>query len=166
MVAACVVVLVYWLHFLTMLPMVVLWGGLALRVRLPPRQLLRVVLYRIVMRVLAEADAFVRRNEATPWYVRSGYKLASVVRSMPHEDAAWAVACAAERQAWLMLLKAFVLGVMPILGVAFVFRSVFTFGRLLDETAHLTVWDAPLYPIAAIADALFGTEFRALLLHR
>jgi hypothetical protein len=64
---------------------------------------------------------------------------------------------------WRHVFRAVALTLAPLLLVFAVFRITVTYGLLLDDAAHLDIWDALLYPFAAIADLMLGTNMRAAL---
>jgi len=164
--AASAVLLGYALYFLKAAPDVLRWIVLAVRLRLPPRQLLRLAVYRGVMDLLAEGLRRIDSVAESRAYVRWGYKVVSMIGQVPHEEAAWTIADSVERRFWPVLGKAALFGLAPILGVVVVFRSVITHGNLLDQTAHLTALEAVAYPVAALIDLMSGSELRTLLTHR
>jgi hypothetical protein len=160
-IAASLVLLGYFAHVLGKLPSLVKLGWLAWRLRLPPRRLLLFMLHRAVLFSMRYVESGVADQlRAAPWYVRGGSQIAMRLKSGSHEEVAWRIAEATAPLMWRYALRVAALALAPLLLVVAMFRMSVTYGLLLDRAAHLDVWDALLYPFAAIIDLFAGTELR------
>jgi hypothetical protein len=161
---ASLVLLAYVAHLGWMLPEPIHLAWLSWRLRLPPRRLGLFLLHRAVLSAMHHVERLVAGELATaPWYVRSGTELAMRLKSESHDKVAWRIAEATAPLIWRHALRVIALALAPLLLVIAMFRMSVTYGLLLDRAAHLDVWDALIYPFAAICDLLFGTEFRIAL---
>lgn len=161
---ASLVLLAYVAHLGWMLPAPMHLAWLAWRLRLSPRRLGLFLLHRAVLTAMHHVERIVAGElAAAPWYVRGGTELAMRLKSAPHDKVAWRIAEATAPLIWRYALKVAALALAPLLLVIAMFRMSVTYGLLLDHAAHLDVWEALVYPFAAIADLLLGTELRAAL---
>jgi len=163
-IAASLVLLAYAAHIAWQLPPLLKLGWLAWRLRLPPRRLGLFVLHRAVLAGMRRLERIVGDEIAgAAWYVRGAAAIGTWWTATPHDKVAWRIAEATAPLLWRHALRVAALALAPLLLVVAMFRMSVTYGLLLDRAAHLDVWDALLYPFAAIIDLLFGTAFRAIL---
>jgi hypothetical protein len=162
---ACILVCAYALHVAAGLPPIWRYLLLVIRLRLAPRRVVRAALFAVVLAELQRLEGEINKwIHESPWYSRRPIQAVASWLSAPDAQWVWQVVLAIERRLWLHALRAFLLGLLPLLLLIITFRYTVTWGRLLSVSAHLSFLDAMVYPVAAICDALFGTTFRQFLL--
>jgi hypothetical protein len=163
-IAASLVLLAYFAHITWKLPPILKLAWLAWRLKLPPRRLWLFVLHRIVLAGMRRVERLVADEIAgAAWYVRGAATVGAWWTAVPHDKVAWHIAEATAPLLWRHALRVAALALAPLLLVVVMFRVSVTYGLLLDRAAHLDVWDALLYPFAAVVDLLFGTALRTML---
>jgi hypothetical protein len=139
---------------------------LAWNLRLPTKRLALFFLYRAILRSMERVELALEMGlEGTSWYIRAGADLAQWWNRAPREQVAWRIAQATAPLLWKHAIRTAALCITPLLLVISIFRISVTHGILLDDAAHLGVLDAAVYPLAALADLVFGTSLRGLLKH-
>ena len=163
-IAASLVLIAYVAHITLKLPPILKLVWLAWRLKLPPRRLWIFVLHRAVLAGMHRVERLVA-DEITgaPWYIRGAAAVGTWWTAVPHDKVAWRIAEATAPLLWRHALRVAALALAPLLLVVAMFRMSVTYGLLLDRAAHLDVWDALLYPFAAIVDLLAGTDLRSAL---
>lgn len=163
-IAAALVLLAYVLHLLRQVPVVLRLMWFAWRLRLSPRRLVLLVVYRAVLAGMQRTERAVEDGLAdAAWYVRGAAGLGKWWTRAPHDKVAWRIAEATMPLLLRHALRTAALGIVPLLLVVATFRISVTYGLLLDQAAHLGVLEALVYPFAALIDALAGTSLRATL---
>lgn len=165
-VAASLVLLAYAVHLLRKLPVVLRLALLAWRLRLPPRRLALLVVYRAVLAGMRRAERALEDGLAgAAWYLRGAAELGKWWTRAPRDKdkVAWRIAEATMPLLLRHALRSIALAVAPLLLVVATFRISVTYGLLLDQAAHLGVLEALAYPVAALIDVLAGTSLRAWL---
>ena len=163
-IAASLVLLAYFTHLAWKIPLLARLAWLALRLRLPPRRLVLLVLHRAILVGMRSTERAVEDGlVGAAWYVRGAAELGKWWASAPHDKVAWRIAEATMPLLLRHALRAAALALAPLLLVVAMFRMSVTYGLLLDRAAHLGVLDALLYPFAAVVDLIFGTALRAML---
>ena len=141
------------------------WARLWWRLRIGPRRLLRLIMFRVIVHGLKTFEQELQiwgRSRNLP--VRTALDLVGGVYAKEQlEQVAWRLAESMEASMLGQALLSLALAVVPILSVFWVFRLVVVYGGLLDRTAHLGVFQAAIYPIAALIDLLLGTSIRTML---
>jgi hypothetical protein len=143
------------------------WMQLWWRLRIGPRRLLRLVLFRVIahgLRVFEEELQIWMRAQNLPTRTALSLVEGAYAREQ-HDQVAWRLAESLQGSMLLNSVLSLALALVPILSVFWVFRLVVVYGGLLGSTAHLSVFHAAIYPIAALIDVLFGTSLRAFLRH-
>ncbi len=161
---ACLVILAFAVHVVWSLrpamQVVPLWW----RLRVGPRQLVRLILFRAIARLLHDAERRMAAGaEGQGRLGRNAFGLAQWLVATPTDRIAWQLAEAVEPRILRHAANAALLALAPILLMFWVFRAVIVYGGLLDRAAHLGPFKAVLYPIATIIDLVAGTSLRALL---
>lgn len=164
--AASVILLIYFVHVGVFIPGLLRVAQMGWKLRLSPKRLALFFLYRAILRSMERLERAVENElESTSWYVRSGAGLAKWWNSAPREQVAWRIAQATAPLMWKHAVRTAALCIAPLLLVISTFRMTVTYGILLGEAAHLGVLEAAVYPLATLADVLFGTSLRAFLKH-
>ena len=162
--AACSIILGFFLHLVWSV-----WPALATlplwwRLRVGPRQAVRLLLFRITSRTLHELEGGLDAWAATRGTVaRNALALAQWTAATPTDRIAWQLAEALEPRILRHAVRAAVLALGPITLMFWVFRWAVVYGGLLDQTAHLGALDAAVYPFAALIDLVAGTDLRGML---
>jgi hypothetical protein len=163
-IAASLVLLAYVVHLLRKLPWISRLAWLAWRLGLPPRRLALLVVHRAVLAGMRRAECAVEDGLAdAAWYVRGAAGLGKWWARAPQDKVAWRIAEATMPLLLRHALRTLALVLAPLLLVIATFRITVTYGLLLDSAAHLGVFEALVYPVAALVDALAGTSLRVLL---
>lgn len=161
---ACLVILAFVAHVGWSLGPAVRALPLWWRLRVGPRQALRLVLFRILARLLHDAERRLAAGaEGQGALGRNAFGLAQWLVAVPTDRIAWQLAEAVEPRILRHAANAALLALAPILLMFWVFRAVILYGGLLDRAAHLGPVTAIFYPIATLVDLVAGTGLRAWL---
>jgi hypothetical protein len=162
---AGIVMMLFLGHLAKDLWVLVGWVTLWWRLRIGPRRLLRVILFRIIMRGQEELEQGVQlliQSGSLP--LRMAHSVAAGLYATEQPDqVAWRLAESTEASILRHALRTLALALLPILSVFWAFRWVVVYGGLLGRTAHMGPLEAAVYPLAALIDLLFGTSLRTLL---
>ncbi len=165
-VVVCTILLLYILHVAIYLLSFVRAAWIAWQLRLPVRRLGLFFLYRSIFDGLEHVARAIKNGiEKQNWYIQGAFKLFLGNTSVPKDQLVWAIVKATEPYMWRYAIQTAAICVIPLLIVITTFRMVVTHGILLNAAAHLSVWEAILYPFAALTDFTFGTSLRAMLKH-
>jgi len=141
------------------------WARLWWRLRIGPRRLLRLILFRIIMRSQEKLEQGLQsliQSGGLP--LRMAHGIAAGLYATEQQDQiAWRLAESTEVSILRQALRSLALALLPILSVFWVFRLVIVYGGLLGHAAHLGPFEAAVYPLAALIDLLFGTSLRTIL---
>ena len=163
-VPACAIILAFFAHLFWSAWPAVRAVPLLVRLRVGPRQAVRLLLFRTISRMLHEIE-----GELTGWADRKGTLARNAVALLqwgaatPTDRIAWQLAERLEPRIVRHALRAGLLALAPTGLMFWMFRWVVVYGELLDRTAHLGPLEAALYPIATAIDLLAGTGLRAWL---
>ena len=163
-VPACAIILAFFVHVAWSLGPVVRSLPLLWRLRVGPRQAVRLILFRTISRMLHEIEGGITGWAETRGPVaRNVLALAQWGAATPTDRIAWQLAERLEPRIVRHAAGAALLALAPILLMFWTFRWVVVYGGLLDRTAHLGPFEAALYPFATLVDLIVGTDLRALL---
>lgn len=163
-VPACAVILAFFAHLAWSLWPAARALPLLVRLRVGPRQAVRLLLFRTISRMLREIE-----DGLTDWADRKGsltrgaVALAQWGAATPTDRIAWQLAERLEPRIVRHAVRAALLALAPTALMFWTFRWVIVYGQLLDRTAHLGPFEAALYPLATAADLIAGTGLRAWL---
>lgn len=161
---ACLVILGFVVHVAWSLKPVAGAVPLWWRLRVGPRQAVRLILFRVIARLLRDAEHRLAAGAQGQGLLgRNAFGLAQWLVATPTDRIAWQLAEAVEPRILRHAANAALLALAPILLMFWVFRAVIVYGGLLDRAAHLGPIAAVFYPIAALIDLVAGTSLRALL---
>ncbi|BBK33131.1 hypothetical protein EDC65_4245 [Stella humosa] len=161
---ACTIILAFFVHIGWSLWPVATTLPLWWRLRVGPRQAVRLVLFRTIARLLHEMEGGIQSWADTRGFVtRNALAVAQWTSATPSDRIAWQLADALEPRILRHAVRAAILALGPIVLMFWVFRWVVVYGGLLDRAAHLGPIDAAVYPIAAVIDLIAGTDLRAML---
>jgi hypothetical protein len=164
-VLAGIVMLLYFFHLAKEAWQLVGWARLWWRLRIGPRRLLRLILFRIIMRGQEELEQGIQSLiQSGGFPLRMAHRIVAGIYATEQPDqVAWRLAESTEASVLRQALSSLALALLPILSVFWVFRLVVVYGGLLGRTAHLGLFEAAVYPLAALIDLLFGTSLRTML---
>ena len=164
--AASMVLLMYFVHVLACIPGVLRAAWIAWRLRLPLERIALFFLYRTILQCMEQVERAAEDSlKGESWHIRTAADIAKWWNSAPREQVAWRIAQATAPLLWRHAIRTAALSIAPMLLVIATFRMTVTHGILLKSAAHLNLIEALVYPFAALGDLVFGTSLRAFLKH-